>query len=68
LTRYFANAAATPALRPFTELTTREHEVLELTATDRNRASAAPSAEVLADARHGQAGQLSDGGDDQVRI
>jgi DNA-binding NarL/FixJ family response regulator len=33
LSRYFANAAATPNLRPFTELTTREHEVLELMAT-----------------------------------
>jgi DNA-binding NarL/FixJ family response regulator len=33
LTRYFAGAAATPALRPFTELTAREHEVLELMAT-----------------------------------
>jgi DNA-binding NarL/FixJ family response regulator len=33
LTRYFAAAAATPVLRPFTELTAREHEVLELMAT-----------------------------------
>jgi DNA-binding NarL/FixJ family response regulator len=33
LTRYFAGAAAMPALRPFTELTAREHEVLELMAT-----------------------------------
>jgi DNA-binding NarL/FixJ family response regulator len=33
LSRYFASASATPSLRPFAELTTREREVLELMAT-----------------------------------
>jgi DNA-binding NarL/FixJ family response regulator len=41
LTRYFAGAAATPALRPFTELTSREHEVLELMATGASNAAIA---------------------------
>jgi DNA-binding NarL/FixJ family response regulator len=41
LTRYFAGAVATPALRPFTELTSREHEVLELMATGASNAAIA---------------------------
>jgi DNA-binding NarL/FixJ family response regulator len=41
LTRYFAGAVGTPALRPFTELTGREHEVLELMATGASNAAIA---------------------------
>lgn len=41
LTRYFAGGVATPALRPFNELTSREHEVLELMATGASNAAIA---------------------------
>jgi len=41
LTRYFVGAVATPALRPFPELTSREHEVLELMATGASNAAIA---------------------------